>query len=68
MNEDIIQKVEQGDPLTNNELYKAIAFYEQMEKGLDLLGDKFYHARQAVSNVVSTLRGYADAREVIPHR
>ncbi len=60
---DLVNKVEHGDPLDDEELWLALRFYEDTEAALALLGEKYSLARNAVWGKLHMLQGFAAARK-----
>ena len=63
MTADVIEKILVGDPLTDEELDEAIAFYGQLESSLRLLGPTYHLAWIEVQRVYHALRGYRYHRD-----
>ncbi len=59
---EIIEKIEYGKPLSDEELAVAIKFYRQMEEGMKLLGKEFNHARRDVTGTLEILERSQQAR------
>lgn len=63
MTADIVEKIRVGDPLTDEELDEAIAFYGQLESGLRLLGPTYHLAWIEVQRVLYQLQSYRHNRD-----
>ena len=51
MTKEIATKIENGDPLTDEELNIAIGFYKQLEESLHIIGEKFM-----IFSIITTLK------------
>lgn len=63
MNQEILRKIEIGDPLTDRELDTAFKFYTKLTQDLRLLGNKFHLAWAETFRMSNTLEGYIQARK-----
>jgi len=59
---ELIQKVNDGDHITNIELTSLIVWYVDLERKLVLLEPQFHIARVPVSQMVNRLADYQSAR------
>ncbi len=60
---EIIGKIKMGDPINDDELKKALEFYNDLEEKLKLLGERFHFAWRNVFDTQHMLQGYAQARK-----
>lgn len=58
MTREIVQKVNDGDTLTDSELAIACEFYDKLTDELSVLGEAFIHARLATLHTAQRLRDY----------
>lgn len=61
----IDEKIERGDPLTDDELRDAIAAYEAAATALLPLGPKFSLAFREANRLAEELKGYARHRGLL---
>jgi hypothetical protein len=60
---EIIEKIKVGDPINDDELKKALEFYNDLEEKLRLLGERFHFAWRNVFDTQRMLQGFAQARK-----
>lgn len=61
--QDIINKIEIGDHLSDLELEKAIKWYSELEHKLVILGNKYYIAWYSVFYTLNSLKSFKFHRE-----
>lgn len=62
MDKTAIEKMNDGDPLTNDELDHLIFLFQTMDSGLRLLGPKYHIAWSPISSKLEELRSIKSAR------
>lgn len=60
----LVNKIENGDSINDDELSAAIDFYSKMLEGLSYLGREYILARTPISNTLHRLEGYQRSREM----
>lgn len=59
---DVVQKIRQGDAISNKELEEAIPFYQNLVNSLTVLGAKYDLARDDCDRTLRMLQGFATMR------
>jgi len=63
LSKELIERIDNGDSISDDELHDAIVFYTDLVESLTCLGKEYFIAARPLRTIMFRLEGYQQARD-----